>query len=490
MLVTVPVLLLVLDWWPLKRFEQTGAPEAGGGRNTLRVIWRLVVEKVPLMLLSVAAGVIELLALAPAKTGTPHAKFPLMLRVENALNSLVMYLGKMVWPTRLAVFYPHATHNLPVGRVLWLVTVLAAISTGAFACRRRNPYVLAGWLWYLIMIGPVLGVVRLGAEAWADRYTYLPQIGLYVAMVWLVVDAIPARGRARRMGLTWAAAATIAVLGAGAFVQAGYWRDSETLWKRALAVTSENYLAEYNYGMIKIEQGHPDEGTIHLRRAVEIQPAYSDAHNNLGSVYLQTGRLNDAITEYEAALGLDPEDPMTQYNLGVAFLQTGRTNDAVAHFEETVTLEPNDAVAQDSLGKLLFEGGKVDEAVAHLRQALAVQPNLASAQTDLGWVAWSLATGPNATQQNGARAVPLAEEVVRLSDNRNAGYLFTLAAAEAQAGQFEEAANNSRRAQQVAKEQGNTNLEEFLENQSALFKQGKPYRDNSQKPRSSTTDGH
>ena len=477
MLVTVPMLLLVLDWWPLNRFERPNASGEGGWWGRLPAFWRLVVEKVPLLMLSVAAGVIELLALAPAKAGAAHVKFPMSLRLENALNSTIIYVWKMIFPTRLAVFYPHATHDLPAGQVLMLGTTLAVISMVAFTCWRRYPYVTAGWLWYLIMVGPVLGVVRLGAEAWADRYTYLPHIGLYFALTWLVLEVVPANWRLRRVWLASGAVAVIAVLAVLAFVQTGYWRDSETLWKRALAVTSDNYLAEYNYGMILIQQGQVDAGKGHLQRAVAIQPAYSDAHNNLGSVYLQQGRLDDAIAEYEAAEKLDPTDSMIQYNLGVACFQTGRTNEAVAHFAETVALEPDDAVAQDSLGKLLFQGGKVDEAVAHLQKALALQPGLAQAQTDLGWVAWSLATSPDAAQRNGARAVPLADEVVRLSGGRNAGFLFTLAAAEAEAGRFDDAVAMAGRAQQVAREQGNASLAQFLGAQAELFKQSKPYRE-------------
>ena len=298
MLVTLPVVLLLLDYWPLQRVEPAG---------------RLVLEKLPLLALSAASCVVTLLAQTGAIQSTES--FSLPLRFANALVTCMVYLGQMVWPAGLAVFYPYPHNGLPAWEVVLAGMLLAGLSAVAWGERRKQPWLLIGWLWYLVMLLPVVGIIQVGEQAHADRYTYLPQIGIYVAVTWLVAEWRSGTGRVALGGLM---AACSRVLMVCAWKQTAYWQNSETLWTHTLACTTDNDMAHNNLGNDLLQKGRVDDAISQYQKALQIKPNYAEAHNNLGNALLQKGRVDDAIAQCQKALQIKPDYAEAHNNLGNA----------------------------------------------------------------------------------------------------------------------------------------------------------------------------
>ena len=299
MLVTLPILLLLLDAWPLRR----SAP------------WRsLVPEKLPLFAMSIATGALTLAAQHQAETVGSLAGYPPGVRVANAIVATATYLGQTIWPTGLAVFYPHPAASLAPAAVAGAAVVLMALTWSAIRLRRSHPYLLFGWGWYLVTLAPVVGIVQVGWQARADRYTYIPLIGIFLAVVWAVSEVLAGRP-ALLSSLAWAA---LVPLGISAFVQAGYWRDSETLFRHALAVTGDNAVAHSNLGTALLRRGLVAEAEGHFAEAVRINPRFAEAHSNLGAAFGRQGRIDEAILEFQRALELQPEYPDARRNLARA----------------------------------------------------------------------------------------------------------------------------------------------------------------------------
>ena len=253
MLVSAPIILLLLDYWPLRRFEQPSLirekTKISESDNQRRIIRRLYLEKIPLFVLS--AVVCILTFVLQKRTAGAIPPLPFLWRVENAFVSYVIYIWKTLWPTRLAVFYPHPNDTLALWEIIFAILLLLAITATAIVFRKQRPYLLTGWFWYLVMLIPVIGIVQVGEQGHADRYTYLPHIGLFVAMVWFAIDVVTFRRSKPQVALTTAVAVLIILaLAWAAFIQTSYWRDSEALWTHALAVTSENDVAHNNLGYL------------------------------------------------------------------------------------------------------------------------------------------------------------------------------------------------------------------------------------------------
>lgn len=286
MLVTLPFVLLVLDWWPLRRFTPpalgTAQAQPLRQRNRFSVALRLVMEKLPFVALSAAAGMATLLA--QVEGIQPSEAYPPLLRLSNALVSCVAYLGQMLYPAGLAAHYPFPKVGLPVWKVVLAAALITTITAGAIILRRRHPYMLAGWLWYLGMLLPVVGVIQVGSQAHADRYTYLPQIGIYLFATWMVSDWC-AGWRHRRLGFGGIASGLIAALMVCAWIQTSYWKSSETLWTHALACTSGNSTAHNNLGGALFEKGRVDEAISHYRSALRIKPTYAEAYHRLAMLF-------------------------------------------------------------------------------------------------------------------------------------------------------------------------------------------------------------
>lgn len=403
MLVTVPFVLLLLDFWPLGRM----APFRR----------RLVLEKLPWLALALMSGVATLRAQQVALE--PQAQVPLLARAGNAVVAAATYAEQTLHPACLAAFYPFPEGGWSAPRIAVSAMLVLAVSAFAMLMRRPRPYLLVGWGWYLIMLAPVLGIVKVGSQAHADRYTYLPQIGLLVALTWLVSDLTPSWPY-QRVVLGVAATAVLAALIAAARQQVLYWRTSETLWTRALACTSRNNMA----------------------------------HNNLGDVFLRTGRLDQGIEQFRLSLAISGEVAGAHLNYCRALLSADRAAEAIAACRRATQLEPS-AMAHRTLGRLLIDAGQVRDAAVQYERALAVEPDHVATLDSLAWI---LAAGAEPAERDPVRAVELAERASRLTGGRSAIVHSTLAAAYAAAGRADDAMRAARNGITLAEQEGRADV--------------------------------
>jgi protein O-mannosyl-transferase len=488
MIVTLPFVLLLLDYWPLRRFGK---------------ISRLLAEKAPFFLIS-ACFCVSTFLVTP---GTPAAlRLPLWLRIQNALVSCCVYLRQTVWPAGLAAYYPNPEHAFPLWEVAGSLALICFLSVAAFGLRKTYPSLLVGWLWFLGMLVPVIGVVQVSNFAHADRYVYLPQIGLCIAATWAMAGW-SGEQRYRRVALGSMAVVIPCVLMVPAWRQTAYWRDGETLWTHAIASTPENFFARDHLGIALLGKGQPrgaltqfqlalrldpnnvethnnlgdalrqlgrtDDGIAQYREAVRINPFLADVHANLGVAFFQQGRTDEAIAEYGNALRLDPASAEARYNLGNALFQQGRFDEAIAAYRASLQINPANAQADNNLSSALLKQGRTDEAIAATEKALELQPGNVLSQNNLAWI---LATAPQPSLRNGARAVQLAAQARQASGINNPVYLRTLAAAYAEAGQFPDAVQTAQRAIALAQAQSNAPLANALLHEIKLYEAGHPFQ--------------
>lgn len=391
MVVTLPFVLLLLDWWPLGRLRDRATAIA------------LAREKVPLFALAAVVSVLTVVAQRSAGAlATTLASTPLAYRLGNAAISYATYVWKTIWPTGLAVFYPSPTH-LSAWHALGAALLLLAITGAVTVDRKRRPFLVVGWLWFLGTLVPVIGLVRQGDQAMADRFTYLPAIGLYVMVAWGACS-MPAARRATP-ALVAGAVTTLAACLAVTTAQIAHWRNSLTLFGHAVAVTRDNHVAHTNLGIALDERGRHAEAMEHYARAVAIAPRYAKAHLNYGRALAQTGRGTDAEAEYAEAARLDPGSAPAAYNLGLARAERGALDDAIAEYRRALALDPRHAKAANNLGWALAAKGDHEAAIAAYERALAVDPtmvaahnNLAVTLADLGRLDEAIAHATTATQ--------------------------------------------------------------------------------------------
>ena len=462
MLVTLPFVLLLLDYWPLRRFPQPAR---------FSIPLRLLLEKIPLLVLSAASCVITLFIQREAIVGAQLV--PMRLRIENAIVSGAAYLVQMVYPTDLAASYPYPVNGLPAWEIALALLVLVAVSAAAFYWRNQRPWLVTGWFWYLGMLVPVAGLIQVGQQARADRYTYLPQIGVYLLLTWTLMEWA-GRRRNRRFVLAVGAAAGLAVLAACARAQTLYWRNSESLWTHTLACTSDNVLAESNLGNFFYQEGRLDEALAHGQRALALQPDNVGANNCVGYVLFQRGRVDEAISHFQTALRVRPDYFPAHNNLGMALFQRGRVDEAIAHFRSALEGDSTVADIHNNLGALLVHKGQFQEAIAQYQKALELKPDYPGACNNFAWV---LATCPQPAIRNGARAVELARRANQLAGGGNLIILRTLAAAYAEAVRFPEAIETANQALQLAMAQGSSAWADTLQNEIKLYQATSPLRD-------------
>jgi Flp pilus assembly protein TadD len=385
MLVTLPFVLLLLDYWPLNRFQPratTGSvvDQPLGFRSfgdDKSPILKAVMEKVPLFVISLLSSLVTVIA----QLSTLEI-VPFKLRIANGLVSFVAYMGKMIWPLDLAVFYPHPGSELQIWKPVAAGLFLLIVSTVALRVAHRCQYVLVGWLWYLGTLVPVIGLVQVGEQAMADRYTYVPLIGLFIAVVWGFAD-LGKGWRSRRWLISVTAAVMLLALMAGSWLQVGYWKDSIKLFQHTLDVTSNNYVAHYTLGNALALQGNLTGSVTHYNKALRINPNFAEAHNNLGNALALQGNLTRAISHYNKALHINPDHAEAHRNLGVALDRQGRHQEALQHYAEALRINPHDAQSHNNLGVALAEQGRLKEAVVHFTEALKIDPSFKEAQRNL-----------------------------------------------------------------------------------------------------------
>ena len=468
MLVTLPFVLLLLDYWPLGRL--------GGQKSEVRGrLRRLITEKVPLFALSALSCAATLLTQRQGPSAIDQ--LPFLWRLNNTFVSYVIYIWQMLWPARLAVFYPHPNDRLSLVEITVAIAFLVGVSLLVIYLRRTKPYLVTGWFWYLGMLVPVLGLVQVGEQAHADRYTYLPQIGLYIMIAWTVGDLhLASRSRGHRALVGVAAALVIVSLSGRATVQASYWKNSETLWNHTLAVTGENDVAHNNLGFLFLRRGELDKAISEFQAALDIRSRNTETHyslgaalvqNNLGNAFARKQLWNEAIDHLQEAVRLRPDYADAYFNLGSVFFQQGRIDRAIAQWQKALAIRPTDAEAHRNLASALRKQGNVKGAIAEYEQALNITPEDRVALNNLAWI---LATSSSASMRDGARAVTLAVKAVQASDGRDPNFVRTLAAARAEAGQFTEAVAIAEAAKALATTQNKPELASRLEDEITLYR--------------------
>ena len=363
MAITLPFALLLIDFWPLQRFPATSFE-------------RLSIEKIPLFLMSVGSAVITVYAQRAGGAVGSNQLLPLPIRCKNAIFSYWIYLQKAVWPSRLAVFYPHPEASLELWKVVAAAVVLIGI-TALFWRLRQRRYLMVGWLWFLGTLVPVIGIVQVGRQAWADRYAYIPLWGLFVIAVWLA-SAAANRFSLSRAAQVAVASAVLLACSVATHIQIGYWRNSYALFTHAIEVTQANPIAEGNLGSALMEMGRPDLAQAHLERAIQLMPTLAAAHYNLGMLWHRENELEKAAAEYQLAARYasdQREAPQSHNNLGVLLSQTGRKDEAAAQFTQAISANPQEQNSLIGRGMIEYDSGRLDAALQDFAQAAQVAPS-------------------------------------------------------------------------------------------------------------------
>jgi tetratricopeptide (TPR) repeat protein len=398
MLVSLPLVLLLLDFWPLARLHL--------GR---RLIW----EKAPLAAMSMASSAITLIA--QNRGGAVHSleAYPLAVRLENAVVAYVTYLVKMIFPRGLAVLYPHPQHSLPVWETLGAALILISISALAIRTARRHPYFALGWSWYVTTLIPVIGIVQVGVQGIADRYTYVPLIGIFMAIAWGVPNLLhvrehdrpesqdeeakrrrkekrrpaappPRSGNPAEAVLVVSGCAVVFMMTICAYIQAAYWQDSITLFTHATAVTTGNYIIHSNLGQVLVKQGKLDEAIEHYAEAIRINPRTVKAHTNMGNALLDLGREDEAIQHLSQAVRLDPDFADAHYNLGNGLARKQKYKEAIEEYRIAVRINPKLAETYNNMGNAFAALGETDEALRCYLKAIQIEPRIVQAYVSLG----------------------------------------------------------------------------------------------------------
>ena len=538
MLVTLPFVLLLLDYWPLNRMDRsrrTGlAPLLG---------W-VVLEKLPFALLATTSCVITIYAQGHAHAIRSLEDYPFAPRASNAAVTYWAYLGQTFWPWNLGLFYPHASLSTRLGSaglVSWQVcgAALALALVTIFVCvARKLPYLLVGWFWYLGTLVPVIGLVQVGAASRADRYTYIPLIGVFIAGVWSIGD-LACRWRAQRVVVGVGVVLSLACV-THTWGQVQYWGSDLTLWEHTLVACGESTVAHTHLGIALLKLDRPRAAEEEFRKTLELDPKDPWGLHLLGTALIGQSKMEEAVRQYREALRTYPQFDQAHHTLGLALGDLGRREEAIAEQEETLRLNPGFAAAHRSLGVLLSAEGRLDEAVVHLREAIAagmVHPsvdyelarilvlqrkfseaiehiysalslhaedwrlrallglalyesgNQAAAgeqyreatRLNPAWPeilnqrAWLLATYPDSRGRNGRQAVQLALQACQAVANRDARFLDTLAAAYAEAGDFEKACQTAQQACSIATNVAKKDLAREISARLKLYKEGRAF---------------
>ncbi len=507
--VTLPFVLLLLDYWPLERFRwgQKGKTAAKTTSNQKSAIW-LIAEKAPLLAMSAILAVITINMQHLGGVVQTLEKEPIDYRIANMFLSYIRYIGKVIWPSSLAVCYPYTFVPLSNFWVL-MCAILFIVLIVVIVCyiSRRKKYAAVGWLWYIGTLVPMIGLVQAGGQSMANRYMYISMLGLLIISAWAAKDFITGRLRLKIV------AAILAVVLLSALVvltriQVSHWQNSMTLYEYALKVTQNNALVENNYGSALFEAGRLDEAISHLNKALSIVPKMAEAEDNLGRVYLKQGKgdkavacfkkvieknrasaeayvnmasalgiqkkYDEALKYLKKAMGLAPDTPDIHNKMGIALLATGRPDEAITHFKLALQKSAIPEEVYSNLGSAYIQVGKYDLAIENLSKAIEIKPNNIGALNNLAWI---LAIVNDVSIRDANRAIEYAQRACELTGNEEAGLLDTLGAAYASAGKFAEAKATAEKALNIAKSSGREDLAGKIQKRIKLYEAGQPYRE-------------
>jgi tetratricopeptide (TPR) repeat protein len=388
MIITLPFVLLLLDVWPLRRIRLAKSPLAGKpnrkaeadrkARSVAAIFW----EKVPLLALSAAMSVVTYKVQQSGGAVVSTDWIPFGTRLGNALISYLAYVAQMVWPVRLSVFYPYPM-NLPGWQVAGAAVVLAAITILALHLLRRLPYMAVGWFWYLGTLVPVIGLIQVGMQSQADRYTYFPLIGISILAAWGVPDLLH-RWPGAKFALACSTITACSACTLLTWYQIQVWQNSTSLYQHALRATPGSHMGHYGMGGVLRNQGRLEEAIPYYVEAIRLAPRLASAHGGLGGVLLSLGRVDEAIAQFSEAIRLHPDSIEDHINLGIALSTLGKVSDAIARFQEAIRINPGSANAHYNLGRAYANAGNVDEALAQFNETIRLQPDNAEAHYNLG----------------------------------------------------------------------------------------------------------
>jgi Flp pilus assembly protein TadD len=386
MLVTLPVLLLLLDYWPLERIRRQNTEDkrqrAKGEYQTVSTV-QLIAEKIPFIALSVVSSVITFLVQLRGNAVIHINTLPLKGRVANVFLSYTRYIGKLFWPQNLAVFYPFDANSFAFWQVAMCVLLLLVISIFVIRFGRNQKYLPVGWFWFVVTLVPVIGLVQVGLQAFADRYTYIPYIGLFIMIAWGVPELL-SKWPQRKIALGLSMVISLTALGICAHRQVSFWNNSFTLFSHAIEVTQNNYIAHNNLGVACNSIGRYQDAVEAYKQAIKIKPDYAEAHYNLGVTYGILGRSKDEIEKYKLAIKIRPAYVKAYYNLGVSYKDLGRYKEAIEVYKQAIKIKPDYAEAHLNLGAVYYTLGRYGEAIEAYKQAIRIKSDFAMAHYALG----------------------------------------------------------------------------------------------------------
>jgi Flp pilus assembly protein TadD len=469
MIVTLPFVLLLFDFWPLLRFQSILDKKK---IPASKIIGYLIWEKIPLFILAAISCLITFFVQQHGGAVSSIEALPLNARVANAIVSYTSYIGKMIWPLNLAVLYP--LREWHPGQVIMSGLLLLFLSVLAVRAWRRFPYLTTGWLWYLGTMVPVIGLVQVGSQSMADRYTYIPLIGLFIIIAWGMSD-ISAKLPGRRIPVAVFSSIILIVFMICAWFQVGHWRNGVTLFIHAINVTRNNSIAHYELGHALDQSQKYDRAVTHYFKALQINPKYVEAHNNLGYNLSLQGKIKDAVYHYNQALRIDPNHVKAHNNLGNVLARQGNFKDAVYHFNKAIKVAPNYAGAYYNLGKIFSNHGETKKAFIFYYKALELNPEMTQVLYNLSWIK---ATHENEKNRNGEKAVKLAEKLCKITKYNQPLALDALAAAYAETKRFDAAVLTAKKALELALHHGPEELAIGLKKRLQLYQAELPYRQN------------
>jgi tetratricopeptide (TPR) repeat protein len=527
MLVTLPFVLLLLDYWPLNRLRPADGPKhkRAGSKHSFAY---LLIEKVPLFVMVLALCIATFIIQKKLGAVRWAGNYNLLIRFANASISYLRYIAKMVWPARLAAFYPHPGQNVSFLFAAISAVLLLAVTIAVLRFAKNRRYLVTGWFWYLGTLVPVIGLVQAGDQAMADRYTYITLTGLFIIIAWGIPDLLglpeidslrrPSggrdtlflTGRYKKIAITISALLIILTMSIYTRFHLRYWRNSQALFQHALDVTKDNYVAHLCMSTYTRREGKVGESIYHCQEVLRIKPDDIEVHTRLGDIFLNAGRLDEAIGEYRAFLAKKPDDPnalttlgialgrqnksaeavkcfkealrispnfeAARINLGYALVTGGNHEEAAVHLAEAIRLNPDSAKAHYHFGHVLVQEGKINEAVTHFRKALQLEPNWV--EQPLNDLAWILAANKETAIRNPDEAVRLAQRACEITKYQKPELLDTLSVCFAAAGDFDKAVETAQQALQLCRSAGQETFKEEVKNRLILFKAHRPYIEN------------
>jgi len=470
MLVTLPFVLLLLDYWPLKRFR-LGSSENGQDCRPRSFYLGLVWEKLPFFLLAAGSSVITFMVQKSTGAVSTLAVIPFHVRIFNAIVSYASYIRKMIWPHNLAVLYPYPK-SISYWQVVGAGLLLAAITVVVFRTVKTKPYFAVGWFWFLGTLVPVIGLVQVGLQTMADRYTYVPLIGLFIMVAWGVPDIL-GKWRYKKKIFAVSSVFVLSAFMICTWFQVGKWRNSMTLFQNAADVTENNYVAYEKLGEALAAQGKMDSAIQHYSEALRIRPDFESTYLSMGVALREQGNYDAAIRHFREALRINPNNAIAHNNLGVVLARKGNAKEAVSQFFEAIRINSDYAGAYYNLGKIFANQGKIEDAILYYRKTLHIDPNMTQALYNLSWI---LATHIDAEYRNGKDALELAQNLCKITQYKQPLALDSLAAAYAEVGNFDDAVSTSKKAFKLALEQGPEELVQGLKKRLQLYEKRRPYR--------------